>query len=121
EVRADCPQCGEVVEFGLGRDELLAAVPERPSAEIDVEGEVEAEGYRVRMRLPDTADLAAMSATSDVPAARLLLLQRCVLEAVGPGGAVEAGILPGAVLAELGRRVEAEDPAAEFRFALTCP
>ena len=70
---ADCPRCGEPVEYSLQTSALLAGRPEESTFELVVGGR------SVRARLPTGGDLADAASTGDLDAARALLLERCLL------------------------------------------
>jgi hypothetical protein len=124
---ADCPACGERLEFAVDPEVLVA--PEGGAAELAMDrtassalpaaGEpgpltVRAGRYEVRCRLPAAGDLAAL------PADGAELLARCVLGATRDGVPVDAGGLPAAVRAAVEERMAAADPGAEILLALTC-
>jgi hypothetical protein len=104
---ADCPSCGEQVEYALETEALLAGRPERSTFEFAVSGR------RLRARLPTGADLAEAAAVGDLEAARALLLERCLV-----GESVPA---PSEIAAELARRLSEADPLADARLSLACP
>lgn len=101
---ADCPSCGEPVQYGLETGSLLAGRPERSSFELAIEG------CTLLVRLPTGADLAAAASTGGLEEATTLLLERVVGEA-----------LPDELAAELVERLSELDPLADARLALTCP
>jgi len=117
EAVAQCPRCGGTTGFSLTVDELRAAggeVPQTPSRTLTTEG------FEVRFRSPDGRDLFAASSAPDVPAARRLLLERCVEGARWKGEEIPASHLPERVVAMLGRRLEENDPLAVIPLALSC-
>nr|MDQ3747336.1 phage baseplate protein [Acidobacteriota bacterium] len=115
---AECPDCGDAMEFTLGAGALAGAgTPDAPDAEFDLE----AEGYALRFRLLDSLDLRAAAEGADVGAARGLLVGRCVLEARRGEESVAAGELPEAVVERLAARLAECDPQAEVLVELTCP
>jgi hypothetical protein len=114
---AECPECGTAVELSASCATLLAeqarAVPPAP---------IEAHGYTVTWRLPDSADLAAVVAsTMDSEDGAGVLLSRCVLEARNGTGPVPAADLPGPVRDAVAGAMAAADPLAEVVFTLDCP
>jgi hypothetical protein len=114
---AECPRCAERLEYSLSTRELLAPAeaPEGPELTLQV-GDL-----ALRLRLPDSLDLGAARACVDPEAARRLLLERCVLEAVGPdGAAVPPRSLPEATIAMVANRLAEADPQAEMQIDLTC-
>lgn len=71
-----CPRCDARLEFKLDARELAArGGDEDQAAEFDVKD------LGVKIRAPNSLDLAAAAVAGDVPAARRLLLQRCILSA----------------------------------------
>jgi len=114
DATAGCPACGESVEFAPAAAQLLDAEPAAPAP-------LERDGFVVRWRPPDSRDVAAAAAASDAATARALLLERCVLAASGPDGAVAAGALPATLQAALEDAIAAADPLAEILIDLTCP
>ncbi len=124
---ACCPGCGASLEMSLPVEALLASGGSGEDDAVGAEGEraleVDAGGYRVRFRLPASADLAAAG-----NAPREDLLARCILEVVPQGG--EAGSdraqpdhwhLPPEVVAAVVRGMEEADPLADLRLNLSCP
>src|SRR6266851_9332143 len=71
---ADCPGCGERLEFDLSGGDLRAG---RPLAT----GELEHEGRRLRLRALNSHDLAAAAGASSANEARVRLASRCLLDA----------------------------------------
>ena len=118
EAFAECPHCGQALEFAVEIDALRAPFANDPAG---AELELEADGYRVRFRLLDSGDLKAAAACADLAAARALLIERCVLEAQRDGAVVAAADLPETVLERTANRMEAADPQAETLIDLVCP
>lgn len=123
EATAECPSCGETVEFGLGVDALLGGEGPQAATEPGAAAErvVTADGYRVRYRLLDSTDLLAAGSGTDLEAARLALVERCVVEARRAGEAVAPTELPATVIAALADRLARDDPQVETLIDLTCP
>jgi len=69
-----CPHCDARLEFNLDAREFAARGKDE-ATEFDVEN------LRVKIRAPNSLDLAAAAVAGDVAAARRLLLQRCILPA----------------------------------------
>ncbi len=112
--RLACPACGEQVEFAIDAVELLAR---------DEAGAGADRGGRAQhpWRLPDSGDVAAAAATGDHAAAERLLLSRCVLDATGADGAVEATSLPAEARWALADAMAQADPLAEVLADVACP
>lgn len=124
-----CPACQEQLEMSFQTGDLLA--PEQGGAqEADESWQFEHEGWTVRFRLPNSADLFAATAQPDRHEARRVLLDRLVVEVESPtapdaSGTTEMTHLPAGapepierqLLAELEQRASASRP----EFALQCP
>jgi len=107
---AECPQCGEQVEFPIGTATLT-----QPKELATASHQIEADGTRVQFRLPTSRDLAEVVAAPDAPQGLRRLIERCVIGDTSPDElrdeTVEA--LSGAMLKA--------DPQAEIMLALECP
>jgi hypothetical protein len=111
---ADCPTCGEAIEFAVPLDAIrVPPPPGRPECFTLVQ-----DGHEVAYRLPRAGDLAALGARGGIEsqdAARALVSQ-CVLAAPelndGLGEALEAAIAAAVVEA---------DPQAVVTLDLNCP
>lgn len=114
EAFAQCPQCGERLEYGLSARELLVPFPEAEPPMI-----VDAEGASLRLRLPNSLDLRAVSECVNAGEARKLLLERCVVE---HGGEPAAGFedLPEITVEKIASCLALADPQAETLIDLTC-
>jgi len=123
ECRSTCPACGEVVEVALACSALLdaAVVSDRATESAGEQNfEFEHVGIRVRFRLLDSRDLAAIAGLDDVMEARDRLIERCLVSAVTLGGESIRN-LPNEVAVELAAHMGAADPGAEFLLDLVCP
>jgi len=114
---AECPHCGQALEFTLD----AAAIHVQPSEAAGAELDLEAEGFALRFRLLDSRDLIAASRSADVEAARALLVERCLVDARFEGRAVAAADLPATVIERLAQALEEGDPQAETMVTLVCP
>ena len=114
---AECPQCGELLQWDLDLAEV------RDSNDDPEEGtnRLVVNGHELLYRLPDSTDLAAVSLDGDVDRGRYTLLDRCVIEARKDGVRVEVGSLPEAVVSGLAAGMEARDPQAETLLSFECP
>ena len=115
---AECPGCGEPVEYRVPTGALRAEQPR------GVNGDglaLSTSGYELRFRLPTGGDLAAAASGGDLEGARLALLERCVLSATADGREEAPARLPPEVVAELAERLAQVDPLADASLALTCP
>jgi hypothetical protein len=113
---AACPTCAERLEFELD----IAGIRVAPGAAAGP-SVVEAGGYEVAFRLPNTLDLVAAAESADSEAARRLLFDRCVVVTSGASGPLAAVELPAAVVEQVTERMAAADPQADVSLALACP
>lgn len=111
-----CPACSAALELALPARALRGAElpPPRPSYELLVEG------IALRVRLPDSHDLAALVGLTDLEQARRHLIRRCVLDASRDGAPVTVESLPASVLAALADELHALEPPAALLLGLTC-
>ncbi len=113
EAFAQCPQCGERLEYRLSTRELslLAPDPEVPLI-------VEVEGTSLRLRLPNSTDLRAASQTHGLEDARRILLERCVVETLGANHMKL--VWSDSTVEKISSRLALADPQAETVIDLTC-
>jgi len=115
DARAECPQCQERVECSMSCQQLLAeAVDSHPP-----EATLTVDGIELRLRVPDSRDLALAATRPSVAAARRLLLERCVTPANTEGFEIE--VLSEAAQALIADQLAASDPRAEILLNLSCP
>jgi hypothetical protein len=105
---ADCPGCGERLEFDLSTVSLRGNEPAAKS------GKLQHAGRSLRFRPLNSHDLAAVAGASSADEARLLLARRCLLDGEG----VE---LSDALVEALAERLAEIDPQAEVLLDLSCP
>lgn len=112
---ANCPACGERLEFNFETSDIRQLSSPHPGG---AGLELESDGARVSFRLPNSSDLlAARRGGGD---ARQALVERCVLQAVGPAGELAPGQLAPALLDALAQAMAAADPLADIRLATSC-
>lgn len=114
---SDCPRCGSRVNFTVDVDEILGAGSTPASSEVFT---LEAGPYTLRLRLLDSADLAAAAGAASLDEARQRLLGRAVLAARRESQPVAPQDLPEAVLAAIDDALEERDPLAVVPLAMTC-
>jgi hypothetical protein len=126
---AECPQCGERLEFEV-EAERMHLQRERSAQAATSQLSFQFEGYRVRFRLPDSTDLAVVANSPDLVAARKVLLERCVMgvepddqPAAGYAGLRPdtAGGLPASLEDLLIEHIAQADPQADVQLELICP
>jgi hypothetical protein len=112
-----CPRCGETVEFTCDSRTIRLEVDDDKA----LEETVCVDRWSVRVRAPDSTDLAAIAGENDVDAAAQRLFALCVIAAERDGVPAQAGDLPPDVRSMIDARLVALDPQADVRFRLACP
>jgi predicted RNA-binding Zn-ribbon protein involved in translation (DUF1610 family) len=119
EAFAECPGCGERLEYELS---VLECKASRPAADQDSGSlEFSVRGVALRLRHLNSLDLSAASACSDPARARRLLAERSVVGASRDGIAVDPADLPDEAVAEISAHLAQSDPRAESTVDLQCP
>lgn len=108
----DCPTCGEQIEFEFAAADVLAGT--EPPRELT--GTYD--GYTLRFRVPQAADLAALAGEKD---AGRRLFDRCLQAARFGEQLVPAAHVPEAVVRWAAARMAEADPDAVVRLNLHCP
>jgi len=114
-----CPHCSERLEWGSDVAELRINDGKTPTNELFVE----AETYRLKFRLPNSRDLAALGGGKDGSNDRRnQLLEWCLLEAsTSEGESLRIAQLPDAALQAMVQAMDRADPQANLLISLTCP
>ena len=114
-----CPRCSERLEWESEVAELCVNEGRTSITELCVE----AETYRLKFRLPNSRDLAALPDGKDGSNdRRKQLLERCLKEASTPEGeALRIEQLPEAALQAMVREMDRADPQSDLHVNLTCP
>jgi hypothetical protein len=115
---AECPACGERLEFVLDVTDLQVMQGVVPATQTQ---QMIYDGYELRYRLPNTTDLAAIAHCASVALARDTLVQRCVLQVSQEGTDVAPESLPEPVIAVLAAHMLEQDPQAEILLDMQCP
>jgi hypothetical protein len=115
--RVRCPSCGAAAELSFTASEILAPSPESPPDTVSVE----AEGYLLSARLPNSVDLLELESAPPAERDAQALLRRCLLDARRADVPVGADELPAAALDALEREMSAADPQAECYLDISCP
>jgi hypothetical protein len=114
-----CPDCEERLELDFRLSDIRAA-PDKPFPTVG--RLLEVDGWRVRFRLPTYADLVDLAEEGERPVSlRERLLARCLL-AVEREVESESvrGPLPEALITQISEAMDAADPQADTRIAVTC-
>lgn len=112
-----CPACGDEVELKFEVPELLA----HSTSAVESEMCLSVEGYEVRIRLPNSEDLAFAVEQQGEVDPRDLILQRCLLEIRGEDTSAADRRLPPAVQEAVCERLTQADPLADIQLAVRCP
>jgi endogenous inhibitor of DNA gyrase (YacG/DUF329 family) len=118
---AQCPQCGERIEWeSMTADLCMQTEGYDERAE---EFSLEVDSYQLRFRLPNSLDIATVLATAqnDSNNGTTALLRQCVVSAACHADACDTTELPQDVLDALSQQIQELDPQAEIRIVLTCP
>lgn len=113
EAFAQCTACGERLEYRLSTRELSLPAQEPEPLTVEVEN------TSFHLRLPNSADLRAASRARDLEGARRILLERCVVETLGPHEA-NLDAWPDATVEKISCCLAAADPQSETLIDLTC-
>jgi len=114
---AECPECGERLEYSFTRHDLAVQAEPRPSPDglEATQGEI-----LLRLRLPNSQDLSAVGSTAHFSLARRTLAERCVVEASRGTLAVSVETLSDEVLELVASRLAEADPGADIQIDLIC-
>jgi uncharacterized protein (UPF0212 family) len=108
---ASCPVCGERLETAFDVADIRVASHEDVAEEPIT---LTVSGIELTFRLPNSADLLALTAAENVDGARRRLLGRCLL---GTG----ADDLSEDALQAVARRMAEADPQGDVELSLSCP
>jgi hypothetical protein len=114
---AHCPACNEPLEYTLSTRELTASCSsptDPPPLNLD-NGPIS-----LRLRLPDSLDLRAVSACTEPEFAAKMLTERCIVEAKLGGQPVPSADLPPDITETVSSALAAADPGAEMLIDLNC-
>jgi len=110
----ECPRCGQRLEIAFNIADVRVegeAPPELPAT---------VEEYQLRLRPPDSTDIAAIAAEPAVERKRQLLFERCLIEARRGGEEAPAGKLPPEALNAVAERLAEADPQADIQLDVAC-
>ncbi len=115
---AECPNCGDRLEFDLNVSDIRVAEILSPKVEMY---NLLSEGVELQFRLPNSQDLAAIVGYKDVKTANSLLIQRCILQASKSNNSLTYNDLSPVVVNQLVQQMAQCDPQAEILLNLNCP
>jgi hypothetical protein len=114
-----CPECGELLEMALDVIDIrIKSGIETPETERCLH--LVSEGYEIRFRLPDCADLEAISLCEDISEARYLILSRCIQGVLYQGSDTSIEDLPANLLDSIEERMASADPQADVLLRAAC-
>lgn len=111
EAYAECPQCGERLEYSIPARELQGAAAGEGNAAL----KLMSGGATLQLRLPNSLDLMAAGRCGSVDEAREMLARRCIVSQGLPDG-----LLPDGLIEEIAERLRTAEPEAEQLIQLTC-
>lgn len=114
---AECPNCQARLEFSVDLNDLRRSFDDAADGDA---AELRLDDIRIHFRRLSTADLKAAADCADVNAARLVLLERCVVDARRSGATLAAADLPAACVEALSSHLSALDGAADISIDLRC-
>ena len=110
-----CPHCKAQVELAFRVTDIWSEGVRTP----EDEGIIEADGFRVSFRVPNSTDLEAARRMRNIEAARQCLLERCILS-VGRDGEDDNRTMPASIEAQVVAAIAACDPDADRRIVAIC-
>lgn len=113
---AHCPACGEALDVSLDARVLRSGTEPGPGM-----AQIARNGIELRFRPANSQDLLAAEDCPGLAEARLLLAERCLLEARREDRPVAAAELAEEELAALAAGMAEADPGAELLLELRCP
>ncbi|MBE7169317.1 MAG: phage baseplate protein [Williamsia sp.] len=116
---ANCPQCGEQIEWTVPIEDLRLQPWSRQEGSPTFT--LQDGGYEVRFRLPNSEDMALIASLPAYQPDPGKLLADCILRASHHGEECSPDTLPAALLEAINQRMAAEDPQADIRMVLSCP
>lgn len=113
-----CPACAQEVEFQLVIADLCALQPHQSQTS---RWTLSITHGRLRGRLPDSLDLAAVAGVNDPGVARRMLALRCLKPTRQEDNAVVTDDLSEEILSALGAHIADADPLADIQLRFRCP
>ncbi|MBD2253361.1 phage baseplate protein [Nostoc parmelioides] len=118
-----CPNCGDRLEFALNISDIYININEiNESLSSQYENKtVQIAGVECQFRLPNSHDLAILTASQTIEEAYRSLIERCVLQISQAGTPVSWEALPPEMIEQLAQHISDCDPQAEVLLDLDCP
>jgi hypothetical protein len=115
---AECPPCGQRLEFMLSIPRICGVGAAGTTSR---EHAFSAAGFDLRFRSLRSRDLLNVAPDSDTQQARLLLAKCCLQDVHRDGQSVSVDDLPEVVLQHLAIQVVESEPLQEIQLDMTCP
>ncbi|HKF56933.1 MAG TPA: phage baseplate protein [Blastocatellia bacterium] len=112
-----CEDCDARLELRVLVKTLRTVQRDQPAIPLSVK----ARGFHIEFRVPDSFDLDAAAELSDSVAARMLLLERCVMGATRGDARVPVSELPAEVVDAIAAGMAEADPQADIQLTMACP
>ena len=121
---AQCPHCGEKLEFALDLETMSPTEVEafiEPGELSEHIHTLSVDAFTLSFRIPTSADLASIIRAIDAQEGSHLLIERCLVQATQDDQPITIENLPEEVLQALSEAVIEQDPLAEIECAMVCP
>jgi hypothetical protein len=113
-----CPDCSDRLEFALNVSDICVG---ELSDDTCIDKAVQIGEFECQFRLPNSRDLALLTAAQTVDDAYRSLIASCVLHVSQAGTSVSWDALPSEAIAQLAQHISDCDPQAEVMLDLDCP
>ena len=118
-----CPKCHKRVEWENNTSDFIEGA--QLNNAIDKEFNISAEDYDIRLRLPNSLDIAAV-ANSEFDQAQPeslyhQLLSRCLIKIEPHPSSSDVSQLPNSVVEKVSQYIDELDPCADIRINMDCP
>lgn len=112
-----CPSCRNTLELNFTVADILQPINLQPADILSLR----MSDYQIKFRLPNSEDLIAISAITEISDAAKQLRNRCVLEATYHEQMIAVDELPDTINQSLIKRMEQIDPHADIQLRINCP
>ncbi|HEY0063199.1 MAG TPA: hypothetical protein VGC21_13845 [Telluria sp.] len=117
---AQCPACAEQLDVACSIDDICPHAADTVADSVQPELQVAAGAWRISCRLPNSADLIALTQRDAAPSPAALL-RSCVLHAECDGKTVAFELVPQDALDAVSSAMASADPLAQIELSLRCP
>jgi hypothetical protein len=115
---AVCPQCDQRMEWESRIADFVDQTAENSTTENKFE--LNADGFKLQFRLPNSLDIAAVINIENNEKAQLHLLSRCLLKVEHEGESCDNSQLPDSIIQQVIDEIEMLDPHADIHINLNC-